>query len=319
MDIKYRRILYTLSTLLFFAVIVPLIMYALGITYNGKKHKLEYDGGIYLKFEPKQAVVTIDGTPYNKQSPFELTTLSPGIHEIDVSAQGYRSWRKIVRVEPRQTVTFPLIVLFPIALPERVDSNLPIPNPSGAISNANIAPFTVEQSVHGLRVFSTNPQASTTIPLATSSLQFLIPGTQTALFFDEPSKRLALVNGSRASFSTQLFEHIESVVSEPPTTLFWTPFELWMIRDNSEHPELVTRVSEGISSALVLDEYYAAFTTKSGSVFVSELTSLFGRTIQHLATFSSIDSIASDGIKRLYIHGVLTETSEPGWFSLRLK
>lgn len=311
--------LYIVSTLIFFVVIPPLLMYALGITYNTKKHKIEFDGGVYLQFKPKTAMVTVDGIDYNKQSPFELTDLYPGPHFISLASHGYHTWSKQIRVSPQQTVTFSSINLFPSVLPERTDPNSTDKQPPQSERRDPLNSFVIESSTSGYTVTSTSTNASTTIPLATTTEYWMIPQTLTALLYDSVTERLALVDGSKSSLAIQIFENVKHITSERNTTLFWTPFELWTLNEGTVRPELVTRVSDEIIGATLFDGSYVIYATHNGGVYATELMQLFGRNTHHLASFDSITSISLINDTMLRISGMLTKTSEEGQFSLRLQ
>ncbi len=319
MDIKYRRILYLISTLVFLVTVPPLLMYALGMTYNLKKHKIEFNGGVYLQFKPKNAMVSVDGVTYNKQSPFELTSLYPGAHSVSLELSGYHSWSKLIRVSPQQTVTFSSVTLFPSVLPERIIQS-PSNNTTVDIRRRELlSEFSIEPARSGYTVTQTSTNASTTIPLATTTEYWIVPKTLTALVFDEEAGRLALIDGSRTSLATQLFEKVKNITHEKTVTLFWTPFELWAIHEGAPRPELVTRVSEEIVAALLYNEHYAIYATQNGSVYATELLQLFGRNRHQLASLDSIESLELIDDSTLHIKGTLTKTSDQGWFSLRLQ
>jgi len=293
-------------------------MYALGMTYNTKKHKIEFNGGVYLQFKPKNAIVSINGIDYAKQSPFELTNLYPGSYSIRLTLPGYHSWNKLIRVSPQQTVTFASVLLFPIALPERIESTLSNDTPVQTRRRETLRDFSIKPTQSGYEITHVPENASATIPLATTTEYWIVPKTRTAIVYDEKTERLALIDGLRSSLATQLFEDVKHVAHETFVTLFWTPFELWAIHEGNSNPELITRVSYEIVDATTYDENYVLYATSNGSVYATELSQFFGRNTYQLASFESVYSLTIVD-NTLRVEGTLTKSSDPGVFVLRLQ
>ena len=58
-------------------------------------------GSIRIESEPSNATILIDGNEYG-ETPATIDNLSSGTHTVDISIDGYNTWREKVEVEPKQ-------------------------------------------------------------------------------------------------------------------------------------------------------------------------------------------------------------------------
>ncbi|MEX2033252.1 MAG: hypothetical protein WD889_01655 [Candidatus Colwellbacteria bacterium] len=95
-----------------------LILYSRGARFDFKNWEIVQTGGIYLKTEPADVEIQIDGEPVkNKsgllQSGTLINNLKPGTYKIFIQAQDYHSWEKEIRVASSTVAVFDGIILFP--------------------------------------------------------------------------------------------------------------------------------------------------------------------------------------------------------------
>lgn len=128
MTARFRRTLFITLTILFFVIGTALIFYSQGARFDFKKWDIVQTGGIYLKSEPADALIEMDGEPIeNKsgllQSGTLINNLKPGIYKIVINKNDYHSWEKEVRVVSSTVAVFDGIILFPKQKPELVASS----------------------------------------------------------------------------------------------------------------------------------------------------------------------------------------------------
>ena len=155
-----RRIYFALSVVLFLILLPAVILYADGWRF---KQGIGFvrTGGIYMSVPYADAVVTLNGETVGHsgflQREFYFGDLAPAAYSVRVEGPGYRSWSRILVVEP-QLVTDARAVLLPedIALSRLILS--------GSASSTKIVTRTTYDSY--LVAFATSTTvASSTIPV----------------------------------------------------------------------------------------------------------------------------------------------------------
>lgn len=124
---KIRKALLVVLTLIFILIGTTLILYSRGIRFDFKEWQIVQTGGIYLKTEPADVDIRINGKPVKDesgilQSGTLVTNLKPGIYNTFLQKQGYYSWEKDIRVESSTVAVFDGIILFPQEKSELVAS-----------------------------------------------------------------------------------------------------------------------------------------------------------------------------------------------------
>jgi len=112
---RTRRLYLAAFVSMFFAILPLVIMYADG--WRWKKELGFYKtGGVYVSVPYPDADVSIDGEPVGHsgflERSFYIGDLAPSAYVIRASREGYRSWGRVVVVEP-QLVTDTEVVLIP--------------------------------------------------------------------------------------------------------------------------------------------------------------------------------------------------------------
>jgi hypothetical protein len=103
---------------IFFIITAPVIIfYALGYRYNTDKGIFIYGGSITIKSNPQTVNVLIDGksVPQRKinfiNNSYHIDGIRPGIHKVEVSADGYSQWSKTAEVHSGVSTEFWNILL----------------------------------------------------------------------------------------------------------------------------------------------------------------------------------------------------------------
>lgn len=127
MAVKVRRAIFITLTILFFLIGAGLIFYSRGARFDFKNWEIVQTGGIYLKSEPADALISMDRKPVeNKsgllQSGTLINNLRPGLYRVVMAKENYFSWEKEIRVESSTVAVFDGIILFPRQKPELVAS-----------------------------------------------------------------------------------------------------------------------------------------------------------------------------------------------------
>lgn len=89
-----------------------LIFLANGYKINWPAKKIQKTGMIYLKSDPKEAEIYLDGRIKGQKTPLKLSYLLPGRYTVEVKKYDYQTWSKTVNVESGQVEVCGDIVLF---------------------------------------------------------------------------------------------------------------------------------------------------------------------------------------------------------------
>lgn len=127
MTVKVRRILFITLTVLFFIAGTGLILYSRGARFDFKNWDIVQTGGIYLKTEPSDALIQVNGKPIENrsgllQSGTLISNLRSGTYKVVVSRENYHSWEKQIEVGSSTVSVFDGIILFPQQKAELVAS-----------------------------------------------------------------------------------------------------------------------------------------------------------------------------------------------------
>ncbi len=141
---KTERSLYFYGLIVVFAITIPLLISnALGYRINNL-FVLEKTGGIYVSTEKSGIDVYIDGVFEKRTNIFQRSFLIPslkkGIHNIQVSKDGFSNWEKKVKVfEEKVTEIRPFIIPQNIALADLPPFIFPDGSPVMATSTKELA------------------------------------------------------------------------------------------------------------------------------------------------------------------------------------
>ncbi|MBI5413036.1 hypothetical protein HZA42_01645 [Candidatus Peregrinibacteria bacterium] len=107
-----------IGALVFGAAVLVIILFAEGYQYDSGSNDLIKKGVVYFKGlgnENVNPVVLLDGEKVKVSFPGELR-VTPGPHDLKISANGYSPWTKRIIVPEEELLTFPQIRLFPVTL-----------------------------------------------------------------------------------------------------------------------------------------------------------------------------------------------------------
>lgn len=94
------------------------VVYSFGYRLDMKNWKIVQTGGLNVKTTPKTTEIILDGEKINKKAglfsnEIFVQGLIPGIHNLEVSKEGYFTWKKSANIEPEMVDSFSNIVLMP--------------------------------------------------------------------------------------------------------------------------------------------------------------------------------------------------------------
>lgn len=112
-----RRLIMSIFIGLFFVIAPLLVLYTSGYRYNWKLHRIDQTGVISIDAEPADANVDLNGIRINQTMPIRLPNRAPGTYLLQISKDGYKSWRKDISVESNKSTYIKNIVLFKENLP----------------------------------------------------------------------------------------------------------------------------------------------------------------------------------------------------------
>lgn len=118
MSAKTRGLLLISLTIIFVVAGTALVLYSRGARFDFENWEIVQTGGIYLKTEPADVQIQLDGKPKKNQSGFLqsgtlINNLKPGTYKVTVQAKDYHSWQKEIRVLSSTVAVLDGIILFP--------------------------------------------------------------------------------------------------------------------------------------------------------------------------------------------------------------
>lgn len=122
MQKKYRRAIFFIFILLFFASIPFILLYTAGYSYNLKKNKFEKTGSLLANTMTKGAILYLNGNPYYGKTEFRIKNLLPDEYDVKISKDGYFDWQKKLSVQSELTTFIKNIRLSKNGLPINIAS-----------------------------------------------------------------------------------------------------------------------------------------------------------------------------------------------------
>jgi archaellum component FlaG (FlaF/FlaG flagellin family) len=124
---RTKKILFISSIIAFLVVTPVMLLYSWGYRFDFENKKITPTGSIYIKAKPKRVNIIIDGKIQKKTDLFfgasYIDSLIPKKHEIKIEKEGYHSWIKQLKVEPKQTTEVKHVILFPLQIEFNTISN----------------------------------------------------------------------------------------------------------------------------------------------------------------------------------------------------
>ncbi|MBI2595092.1 MAG: hypothetical protein HYW38_02465 [Candidatus Colwellbacteria bacterium] len=124
---QVRKILFITAVLLFILLGTVLVLYSRGARLDFKSWEVVQTGGVYLKTEPTDVKIEMNGKPVKNEAGFLqsgtlIGNLKPGTYRLVVEAVDYHDWQKEIKVESSTVAVLDGIILFPQKKTELVAS-----------------------------------------------------------------------------------------------------------------------------------------------------------------------------------------------------
>ncbi len=120
-----RRIVFYFFVILFIAVGTAIVSYSQGWGFDFRTGSFDKTGGIYVKSDPADAGITLDGKTVPNQSGLLqsgtlVSNLAKGSYILKVFKDGYSLWEKKVEVKPGGAEVFDKVLLLPKETTEKI-------------------------------------------------------------------------------------------------------------------------------------------------------------------------------------------------------
>lgn len=118
MTLRLRRLLYTISFILFFLTAPVLVLYTAGFRYDFRYNRVVETGSLVIRSNPEKADIYLDGQLYHQATPTIVNDLLPGKLELKVSKEGFHDWAQTLQISARVTAFEENIKLYPKNAPQ---------------------------------------------------------------------------------------------------------------------------------------------------------------------------------------------------------
>lgn len=255
---RTRKIVFRSLFVLYFFVAAWLLLFANGYRVKPNPFTISRTGNILATYEPKKAVVAIDGFTAGDTSPARVRSLFPGVHDISITADGYIPYQRAVRIEPHKTSFVSNIFLLRDAQPELTQHIAVAPTvmPEQPITTiADHAVTIVNDTVSGARIIVDNKPATRDL----GNGGWKIAGGDANV--------LALARTDINEIQFRSWNNLDTVVTTLPgktvvnfefdgssSLLSVSTFELWNFNTDNKTAELLYRFSKPISQILAVPD-----------------------------------------------------------------
>lgn len=118
-----RRLIFYGLVAIFILITPPIILYAMGYSFDWQTASLVQTGAFYLKSLPADADILIDGKNH-KTTPRLISRLIPKTHTVTIAKDGFFTWQKNLIIEARLVTEARNIILLPKNItPEKIPGN----------------------------------------------------------------------------------------------------------------------------------------------------------------------------------------------------
>jgi len=282
-----RFVLYPLTALVFFAILMVVLTLANGyrFTYSNGKVSLTQTGMLILTTRPFDATITINDklTKYKTSFyllPTKISGLKPGSYEIEVSKKGYRTWKDTLDIKPNMVTWANYILLFAEKL-----NIAKIDTPTGDViaqsDNGRHMLFASSEGTFALKSMDTgNLSIRDFWPTTAPTEAWLVKPVITSAKFS-PNSELALLhitNGTRteyvvvdASASPAKLIHLNNTLKQDFVNSWWN------LSNNNEvylqtaaGISLVNLADTSISAPIVTDAVYFEVDENKQLIYVAK-------------------------------------------------
>ena len=116
---RIQQLVFGLFILLFFVSAPLVVLYTAGYRWNPQGGVVR-TGTVFVASTPRNATITLDGTPYRDKAPTVIKTLKPASYTIGLSLPKHLSWEKNLDVREGETTFIENVLLFLDASPQLV-------------------------------------------------------------------------------------------------------------------------------------------------------------------------------------------------------
>src|SRR5512136_336523 len=114
---KSRTILFSICVFLFLVIASISVLYSQGYRFDFADKKLTQTGGFYIKTNPKQAYIYLNGES-EKKTDFLfgsalIENLIPKKYKIEAKKEGYQSWEKTLEIKEKEVTEAKYVMLLP--------------------------------------------------------------------------------------------------------------------------------------------------------------------------------------------------------------
>lgn len=141
MDIRGRRILYSIAITLFVFIAPGLLLYVQGYRFDFRTHSFIHTGGISIDSMPRGAEIHIDGEDTKHTTPAFIMNRYPGMYQLALTAPGFQSWSIRTSVSSANTSLINA-TLIPTAFSATYTTEQPILATTTSVVNGQIALLT---------------------------------------------------------------------------------------------------------------------------------------------------------------------------------
>ena len=118
MNLKTRRILYSIFVAIFFLAAPPLILYTAGFRYDFTYNRIVETGSLVVRSYPEKADIYLNGQAHTAQTPTIINNILPGKIKLLIAKEGYHEWEKDILVNARVTTFEERVTLYPRTEPQ---------------------------------------------------------------------------------------------------------------------------------------------------------------------------------------------------------
>lgn len=234
-----RFVLYPLAGALFLVLLTIILILANGyrFTYSNGQVGLTKTGMLIVTTRPFDALVSLNGKATKYRTSFyllqtKISSLQPGFYDVEISKNGYRTWKDRLEIKPNMVTWANYVLLFPNKLNvSKID--VPVGSVVGKSENGRHLLYagTADGSFSLKSLDSNNLSVKNFWPSTTPSEAWLTSPQITAASFSSNYDRvlLSVANGTRteyvivdASGSEQRLVHLNTELNQDFSEISWS-------------------------------------------------------------------------------------------------
>jgi len=251
-----RRIIFSI-TILLFAVATPLILlYAWGYSFDWQTKRIALTGGLYLKSTPDDAKIYLNDKLSGETNTL-VRRLAPKEYQVKIVKDGFHPWTKKLKVESKIVTDARNILLIPFepkveivneVLPENFSlQDFISQNESDSIFYIQVPSYILyktDQNNSFQEQISLNPLPSN------RQYQIFVSDNQMVAVLDDQGQ-LYLLNQDSRNFDS-ISQKVKGVefTNDNDKLLYFTTSEIWIYSLTNANKELITRSSQEIKQSI---------------------------------------------------------------------